>query len=537
LNQWASEPIQAELGHNHGHQLTPDDFSVLLCSWLESEFEPPQDSLETLTQWLLDQSIRQQLRQQLTHAIDRAKYGLLPPAEKHLIDLLDDPEYLCRIACLLFDRQSVGAVSSCLRIAARSCTREETSRILPMGINLGLIFGTHPALFQDTVQAWHVDSQRTCLSRGPACAGVNVLGVHQSWLTSEMAASRALVVDETGLVKEISFDIPQEIHAVHITELPSREELALHRNLSLRFKRSALKVLNPYETAVRADDKIVTHRLLDTYKDSVPTPSAMCVCRQSSPQDALNQLKSFVHSLSSNKPGQGGVELFVQPNQGTEGYQVEGFVLDPSKMEDIPLCDPILRHLLSINLEQDVLIREGHGNVRFMDSEDAGYCRIVFRIHVAWDGRQFVAESGFAQVAPERDALVASRGRGGRVIAADDALTHLFYWNFARRAWISIELDEDDFNRLRATAVRAAEAINSDVSEEQRLCLMGLDVLFDVNEESHGHSVIPLVLEVNPRLAGLNQSSSLDSKKTGNRSYITESLFMALPKPSTIRHL
>ncbi|MFQ5810898.1 MAG: hypothetical protein ACE5JM_14875, partial [Armatimonadota bacterium] len=140
------------------------------------------------------------------------------------------------------------------------------------------------------------------------------------------------------------------------------------------------------------------------------------------------------------------------------------------------------------------------GNVRLADRR-----RVAFRLNVAWGGTDFVAESGFAQVAPDPDAAIASRGREGAIGDINECLADLHY--SAADGWRRFVPSADDIVALQRAAVAAALTLNTGLGEDDYLKHMGIDMVLEVNEGS-GH-VTPVLLEANSRPAGLNQSAAI----------------------------
>jgi hypothetical protein len=170
-------------------------------------------------------------------------------------------------------------------------------------------------------------------------------------------------------------------------------------------------------------------------------------------------------------------------------------------------CREIARYIKDrIGPDSEALIREERGNVRFLPEteKEKGGRRIALRINVAWNGRNFVAESGYAQVARDEDHFVASRGRGGALVPLSTALAHLY--RATDDGWVRVTPSEDDLARIRQTAVYAAQALNEGNCESEYIKLLGIDLLVEVDEA--GRFTL-LALEANPRPAGLAQSWEL----------------------------
>ena len=331
-----------------------------------------------------------------------------------------------------------------------------------------MVFGAEVDAFCDVVFALQVDAWR-------AGAEVAVLGVQEDWLEGE-GVLRALVADGEGEVCIREFRPPLRPDVAWLLHLPLADEQGRHRILSSAL-RSALQV-NPYPASERADDKALAHQLWD----GLPTPAWTLLPRELPVPELRRRAEAFLRDYPY---------VVVLPDRGTEGRDVERFRAgDPRLWEHIG-C--ILRY-------DDVLLREERGNLRFRDPE-AGFRRFALRVHVAWDGRCFRAESGFAQVAPSEDAFPASRGRGGEIRPIAEVLGNLYFREGGRwRRWVPTE---EDLVRVQEVSAGAAEALNRGLGEGERLCFLGLDLVCDLAPDG---SLVPVLLEVNPRPAGLQHA-------------------------------
>jgi hypothetical protein len=170
--------------------------------------------------------------------------------------------------------------------------------------------------------------------------------------------------------------------------------------------------------------------------------------------------------------------------------------------------------------EDDAIVREKRGNVRYSkistsplsrgDSGDmsCAFLNVAFRINVAWNGSDFVAESGYAQVAGHGRIFPASRGRGGTIVDINEALANLYYPKGEK--WIRFIPTDEDIEAIKASAISAAYGLNTGLDVEDCLKHMGIDILLEVEEtDEYTVNVIPVVLEANPRPAGLVYASEV----------------------------
>ncbi|HIE03532.1 MAG TPA: hypothetical protein EYP61_02105 [Candidatus Latescibacteria bacterium] len=344
---------------------------------------------------------------------------------------------------------------------------------------LALVFGAQESTFRDVVLSLQTDA----LSAG---ADISVLGVHEGWLRREKV-TRALVVDDRGDVVLRDFSPPLRPDHVWVLHLPSVGERELHRSISSVLK--DVPQINPYPASERADDKAETHGLWD----GLPTPAWKLLKRGSPTLEG--DLEGFLR-----KHGR----VVVLPNHGTEGRDVECFGAGEGRLWE---------HIDHIMSYDDVLLREERGELTFWE-EDVGLLRFCLRVHVAWDGGRFVAESGFVQVAPSEDFPVASRGRGGRISSLTEVLRNL---RFRGGRWVP---NEGDVSLVREVSERAADALNEGLKEGEMLLFMGLDIVCDVDD---GGRLLPVLLEANPRPAGLQHSRFLGLEH--DELFITSALF------------
>ncbi len=362
---------------------------------------------------------------------------------------------------------------------------------------LALVFGAEAETFSDVLLALQVDAWMSG-------AEVAVLGVRDDWLEGEKIG-KALVVHPEGGIGVRDFRPPLKPDVAWVLHLPVVGERDLHRSLSSALLGSFQ--VNPYPASERADDKAWTHKLWD----GLPTPAWTLIPKGLPAPEVRLRVEDFFRERS---------RVVVLPNRGTEGRDVELFRAgDEGLWEHI---DRILRY-------DDVLLREERGLLRFRGPE-GGFRRFALRVHVAWDGRDFRAESGFAQVASSQDAFPASRSRGGEIRPIADVLRNLYFREGDR--WNRCVPTEDDIGRIREISVRAAEALNRGLEEGEKLCFLGLDLVCDLAPD---RGLMPVLLEANPRPAGLQHARPLELRE-GDLS-VTSALFHYLREVSYGLHV
>jgi len=401
-----------------------------------------------------------------------------------------DRDYLTRIAQVAYERHVARRADQdvpTLIVVPTPLTKRRINELLGNRRNYVMVFGAESIYFQDTVHALALDSRRH--------GGVNVLGVHTDWIAPDgRSVGRALAVDETGLVKEMAFAESIPIYIVQILHLPLKNEQDIHRELSLRFCDAGIPQINPYaDSSERADDKAWTHALWEKYERKIASPKYVLIPQGSSSEEIFQCLRSFAEDTKKS-------ELVIQTNRGTEGYMMEEFNVRSASGSDLALLyirDRILP-------KDDAIIREKRGNVRYRDESPASLLNVTFRVNVAWNGSNFVAESGYAQIARDDMTFAASRGRGGGIIDINEALSNLHCARDGK--WVRFIPADEDIAAMKNSAIRAAYALNAGLSVENYLKLMGVDILMEVDKDG---SLTPVVLEANPRPAGLSHSSKI----------------------------
>ncbi|HOS93241.1 MAG TPA: hypothetical protein PLQ54_08005, partial [Armatimonadota bacterium] len=118
---------------------------------------------------------------------------------------------------------------------------------------VAVVFTAEAVLIIDTVSA---------LAEDAAPSGLAVVAVRDTWLDERGRALRAIVHDPGGPA-DVRFSSPAAMAAAWILHLAPPEH-ETHRELSARLDRAGVRVLNPYQTSQRLDDKAETHRLWRT---------------------------------------------------------------------------------------------------------------------------------------------------------------------------------------------------------------------------------------------------------------------------------
>lgn len=491
-----------------GETFKAEDLSVLLAHYVEAEISKQPGLAEALRERTTEPEGAHIVERQILELLMEKRsflLGRIPVTpDTMLADILSDQGYLKRVTEIAVERLRGGPEASALRIAPRPLTRYDIKEALEEGLNFGLIFGAEPIYFQDTVLAFQADEAR---SRPRQARKVNVLGVHVGWLTEAGEATRSLLVDKTGLVKEVQFEEAVPLHVVQTLHLPRIGEILLHQRISQLFENNGIDQINPYGASARASDKAWTHRLWKQCpREKILSPASQLIPRSSTVQQALTVLRAFVERVGGRRSLRV-LGVVLQPNKGTEGYMVERFEVDSARIYDIDEDHPAVQHLMALLKEDDALLREERGNVRFYSDEtpeerSKGYRRVALRVNVAWDESGFFAESGYAQVSRNAQTFAASRGRGGSIVDIDEALLNLYYPRDG--AWTRLIPTEAEIARIKQVAVSALQALNTGLPEKGYLKMAGIDMVLEVEGAEEEGRIQPIGLEANPRPAGLS---------------------------------
>lgn len=482
-----------------------DHPSVILQEYLENLIlnNLRSKDLRELKEKILKSHESKALKQQLVNLLYREKKRIIEayPTNPSLKKVFSNTQFINRIAEVAVERIKCSPDAPVLRIDNKVVNAEIKN--LYEGINVGLIFGAETILFQEIVLAYQADESSSRCYGEPQ---VNILGVHVNWLTEDGEASRSLIVDKSWKVKEVEFKEPVHLHVVHILHLPSDEEREMHRKLSKFFKSLNIPQINPYKASERADDKYWTHKL---WISKVETPSFMLITKGNSLERSLQNLLKFAEMIGRTKK-QNKVMIFIQPNHGTEGRHVERFEINISN-QSLDEKGKIAQHITKILAYDDVLVREERGNIRFRKDDDPEepFRYISFRLNVAWNGIGFIAESGYAQISKSSRCPVASRGRGGEIISLHKALHNLYREIDAE--WLKLRVSSGDFKKIKKSAEIAALKLNANLPINSYLKMVGIDLVL---EEKDG-SVYPVLLEANPRPAGLAHLTCLNAAFNG----------------------
>lgn len=483
---------------------TADEISLVLSYYFELELESFLGSRQALerkvrelkevkkiSSWLLQNRYWERLCR-----LEKLSSRVPLQANVNLSQLLTNRTYLSRIVEIVSERLLGGSEAPSLRIAPFPLTPIQSKKLLGDGINFVLIFGAESIYFQDTVEAFTLDSQRF-FNGGQR---VNILGVHFTWRAQDKKKiKKALIVDQTSVVKEVEFSTPPAIDIVHILHLPRRGERELHRKISFECQKLGISQINPYQKASeRADDKMTSYRFWCEFT-KISLPASCLIPKRSSSPAVARQLKIFLKHFKKRK-----ISLVVQPNKGTEGDKVKKFEL--TRVDEINPEHPIVKYIVDyLLLEDDALVREERGNVRYRNKDK--FVRLTLRVNVGWNGEEFIADSGYAQIAKDASTFVTSQAQGGEIIDINTALANLYYLKDEK--WCHFIPTDEDIATLKKTAASAAEGLNVGLKEKNYLKYVGIDIVLELCEENQTLRFTPVVLEANPRPSGLSRAKEI----------------------------
>lgn len=303
---------------------------------------------------------------------------------------------------------------------------------------------------------------------------VNVIGVSTSWLTDAGEARRILFYEHaTRRLWETDLEQPLTFSSCHFLCL-GQNERDLHRLWSLRLAGRAQ--VNPWAASERCDDKYRTYELLAAA--GVLTPKT-AVLRQGDSLEAV-ELRLRLAGLGAADP------VVVQPSCGTEGAGVIAVELRPEALLDLIRKSP-----------GDLIVRDRIEGLRY--SADCEPKAADLRVNVCRDRSGYRAESAYLQVAGSAEDVASSVGRGGTIVPLSEG------------AFESLDLSKEEIEIAGSAACAAADAVMQGLGDTERLGLVGVDLRL----QRRDGRLLPWVLDLNPRPAGLSYSELLSSREPG----------------------
>lgn len=453
------------LGLSRVAALTIDEASVLLKYLLAEQISAP----DAPPQGCVTHLARTCLRQLAEDGLGELEPALSPADCRRLQATLQrDTEYSGRIIDL--------AVSDLISepMAPEVCIAIDPVDALPVD---GTSW-THAILFHAAALVTHEIYPLTAdalvhdaRQSGPR---IRVIGVHGQWLTHGVAR-RALYLDsERDRFVEVGLTQPIVVDSVQLLALGERQS-ERHRCWT-----SGLHCpqLNPCDAATVADDKHEVRRRWQAAGLPV-APGQLLLAGD----------RTGAHEFFATVD-----EIVIKPNGGTEGDRVL-FVRQHEGAES-----SLDAQLTAIWEWGPALIEQRRDGVGWRDPDTGRIHSLALRLHVTHDGTSFGAESGYAQLGDGPDEP-ATRATGGRMLPIAAALASLV----CRSDGSQVRFDDHDLEDLRKLAESAA-------AFHDGLGLAGIDIVLDTNADG---SVSPVLLEINPRPAGLAHSRFLPGAGEG----------------------
>ena len=302
-----------------------------------------------------------------------------------------------------------------------------------------------------------------------------VLGVHGDWL-SNGRARRVLWLDaERDRFCEAPLSEPVHLHSAQLLALGPQQT----RCHLIWARRLTCPLVNPGPPSATADDK---HGLSRRWADAgLEVPAGVLVA----PGHRL-AARDFLHRTG---------EIVVKPNDGTEGQRVRYLSASAPEAEDL------LDAQLSACWEWGpARLEERRDGVVWRDPETGSCHSLAIRLHVAAGAAGLRAESGYALVGAGVD-TPATRGAGGRMRPLQSVTSSLAL----RASGAGAAFSGADLERTRRLAEAAAGIVGG-------IGLSGVDLVLDATPAGE---VVPVLLELNPRPAGLAHARFLPGSGEG----------------------
>jgi hypothetical protein len=455
------------LGLPHGDRLSIEEASVLLKYLVaEGAANPGSAPRDCATQ-----RARGALRQTINDGLDAAAGALDASVRSHVETALREGSTYCE---RILDLAVSDLVSE--PMAPEVCISIDPWDELPPDGTCwahGIVFHAS-ALVTHEIYPLAADA---CMhdARNSGKPYFRVLGVHGDWI-DDGCARRVLLFDAShDRFLEAPLSQPVHLDSVQFLELGERQT-ERHRCWSSTLH---CHLLNPWSASAAADDKDGLRCRWQKAGLKIPAGLLLAVGERS-------RAHSF---LASSR------EIVVKPNTGTEGDRVLYLQSD-----DPDATDRLDMQLTACWEWGTVLVERRCDGIGWRDPDTGRIHSLALRLHVAYDGTRCVAESGYAQLGVDQS-HPATRGAGGMLLPIATVLTSLVQ----RADDSAVPFDTEDLSRVRELAEAAASA--HDV-----IALVGIDIV--LNTDASG-SVTPVLLELNPRPAGLAHARFLPGAGEG----------------------
>lgn len=347
------------------------------------------------------------------------------------------------------------------------------------------LFNAASVTLQDSLFLLQAEVNEYCAtSRIPH---ILVIGVRDDWMDyTHKSTKRFLWIDENGICNDTVVDEPVAIDFVHFVHFENGSEIKTHKRLTNLLMDSGVVLVNPAGTLCDiCNSKYKTFKKL--IAANIRTPETLFISKFSLPctNEVTERIKLFIHKLKHNYPVKNNFLLFVQPDTGTEAEETFAVRLSADgNFKDHLLVTEICRR------NRDVVVRLAHGNLFY-----AGFvsgcqpARFVVRIN-SFENMSVGDLSGYAIVGHGTEQQVVAISRGAQKVGLYSALRCLSNQE-GRRIDIATTLQ----GGLYHTARQVYQAINSGSDINNRLSLLGIDVVLEMFDDR----VCAIVIDVNAR--------------------------------------
>jgi len=399
-----------------------------------------------------------------------------------------------------------------VRIMPAVLTKEQTVKLLApdSSVNVGVVFNGPWPLAQMTVARLQQDADKA-VKEGRLPRRINVFGI----------PIEALTAAESNNVRSVLY-APSEIHATQLDsdsgvridyilprELTAGDELASHRQIAEFAIAHNVPIACSIEAAVLADNKAETYVRLEAARrdGSLNNRDVVLPAYASLAQDHSYETAEEIDAVMAQLTVENIVRqrldvlntaVYIQPaTGGTEGRGTRAFLFEPVKSNiglivDIKPVGNALQearqHVNSLSKNSSVILREERGNIFYLDEQTQQPARVTFRVNAGFDGVNAFAETGYAQVAANPQALITSVEQGGHLEDINIAL-HSLYYRDAIRQWQKFNPTADEINRVKKVAADIARVMN--------IGYAGIDFVIEVNRDGRLNAIVPL--DINAR--------------------------------------
>ncbi len=336
---------------------------------------------------------------------------------------------------------------------------------------------------------------------------LNIVAVRTDWLERTKASAKRVIFTTSGFsVEEAEMEKPIKIDFVMLTSLNVNTEQKRHYELSQWFENNGVNVINPDCSSERADNKYVAYKLL--LSKNILTPVTEIIQQNSSSLIIDNKVGLFLKNLNNfNK------NVVILPNHGTEGRFVRRYLVSKNKNVKTTV-KKIVSYIKTILVFDDVVLREECGNVKYLIQNQSikSFRQTIFRINVSYNGTKLESDSGYAEIAGDDNSVVSSPLLGGSIMPLSEAVSNLYaLQNLDGKK--KVDITDNIISLIKQAAENSVNAINKDLNENQILKIAGVDIVLDYQNSR----IVPIVLEINARPAGLSRAEQIDGIFTNNR--------------------